>query len=35
MIAENISTCPKCGGRLRYFDTVKRNSKEEEGNYVY
>ena len=24
MIAENISTCPKCGGRLRYFDTVKR-----------
>lgn len=24
MIAENSSTCPKCGGRLRYFDTVKR-----------
>ena len=24
MIAENISTCPKCGGQLRYFDTVKR-----------
>ena len=24
MIAENTSVCPKCGGRLRYFDTVKR-----------
>lgn len=24
MIAENTSLCPKCGGRLRYFDTVKR-----------
>lgn len=24
MIAENTSLCPKCGGRLGYFDTVKR-----------
>ena len=24
MITENVSICPKCGGRLRYFDTVKR-----------
>lgn len=24
MITENTSLCPKCGGRLRYFDSVKR-----------
>lgn len=24
MIAKDTSICPKCGGKLRYFDTVKR-----------
>lgn len=24
MIAKNASVCPKCGGHLRFFDTVKR-----------
>lgn len=24
MITENASNCPKCGGHLRFFDTVKR-----------
>lgn len=24
MITKDTSICPKCGGQLRYFDTVKR-----------
>lgn len=24
MISESKSTCPKCGGQLKYYDTVKR-----------
>lgn len=24
MIRKNISVCPKCGGELRYYDSVKR-----------
>lgn len=24
MITENVSSCPKCGGHLIFFDTVKR-----------
>lgn len=24
MIAENESVCPKCGGELKYYDSVKR-----------
>lgn len=24
MIAENVAVCPRCGGQLKYFDSVKR-----------
>lgn len=24
MITDNVSTCPKCGGELKYYDSVKR-----------
>ena len=24
MISDSKSTCPKCGGQLKYYDTVKR-----------
>ncbi len=37
MINQHETTCPICGGKLKYYDTVKRMVKGEYGKkkYIY
>lgn len=35
MVKVGVSSCPKCGGKLEYYDTVKRILKEENGKITW
>jgi hypothetical protein len=35
MICSGVRACPKCGGELRYYDTVSRVKKGENGKKTY
>lgn len=35
MINEGVCVCPKCGGKIKYYDHVKRMYKEKYGEKKY